>query len=538
MNDVHDRTHRLVQLYGIRPNMVERLTQRRVALVLGSDLAGSEVARLAFLTVCNLATRLGPYVPNLNVVVPEAAPRLESCLYSDGASLQAQALWTLRNAVPMDGLNRGLAAPGEVHEVAIVLGDARVAADEVVRLGWAGWLGRTASTPSDVDPMERNPFGALTAAALGAAWLHARQLIAVGARIPDPLDWALNSLTLAGEPGGALLANQPIVLPRVLLVGGGALGSTLTYAMAHLNGVSGSLDVVDHDVLKPTNANRQITAPFERARTEAIYKVNDLQLCWPAVRGFPMTYDAYKEAEGRSAGDFDIVITAVDNAETRRAVASDLPRVLIDGATGGTMVALMRGSDPSDSCVACTYAQVETDEDELWSTRLGTSREAVAALRSGSLAFDDEVVRQIREQGTLPFDVEVEQALRREGWSYLERGRCGNVRPDRDVPSASVSYVSALCGFLMAAQLVGEILGSPSLITPPRWTWDDVLRCRPQDAERVGADQSPSCADHHELRSGIYRRRWLQVEEGPRSRMSESVLQGLAGNGPLRVEEA
>lgn len=507
MNDVHDRTHRLAQLYGISPDMVERLAGRRVALVLGDDLAGSEVARLAFLTVCNLATRLGPYVPNLYVIVPETAPRLESSVYSARPTLRAQALWTLRSAIAMDGLVRDVAAPGEVNDVAIVLGDAKVAADEVVRLGWTGWLGRAGLTPADVDQLDRNPFGALTAAALGVAWLHARQLIAVGARIPEPPDWALNSLTLTGEPGGIVLGGRPVVLPRVLLVGAGALGSTLTYAMAHLNSVSGSIDVVDHDVLKLTNANRQLTAPFERARTEAVYKVNDLQLCWPAIRPFPMTYDAYRATEKRTAGDFDIAITAVDNAEARHAVATDLPRVLIDGATGGTMIALMRGADPTDSCVACTYAQVETDEDELWSRRLGMSREVVAGLRSGALAFDAEVVRRIREHGALTFDADVEQ-LQREGWSYLTRARCGNASPDRDIPSASVSYVSALCGFLMAAQLVGEILGAPTLIAPPRWAWDDVLRCRPENAERTAADRTPSCAGRHELRSGFYRQRW------------------------------
>ena len=37
---------------------------------------------------------------------------------------------------------------------------------------------------------------------------------------------------------------------------------------------------------------------------------------------------------------------------------------------------------------------------------------------------------------------------------------CGNARPERDLPTASVSYISARCGFLMAAQTVAEALDS------------------------------------------------------------------------------
>lgn len=507
MNDAHDRTHRLAQLYGIAPGLLDGLTRRRAALVLGENVAASPVAKLALLTLCNLTTRLGPYAPCLDLLVPGSVGRLASRVYPTGDSLEEQALWALRNGIALEGLVRNPVDVGHRYDHAIVIGDADVAATEVVHVSWSGWLGRVGSNPGAIDPNETNPFGALIGAALAAAALHARHLILMGARIPEPSEWVLNSYTLAAEAGGPDLRDH-IELPRVLMVGAGALGSTLTYAMAHVPGVSGSVDTVDDDVLKRTNANRQITAPYDRAVPQTLPKVDDLHMVWPAIKPFRMKYDEYKSRTGRSAGDFDVAITAVDNTEARRAVATDLPRVVIDGATGGTMVAVMRGSIPTEACVACSYAEVATDDEDLWAKRLGASRETVAMLRSGAAEFDSAIINAIRERGTLAIDDEVVDGLRQEGWTYLTRARCGNAKPDRDLPSASVSYVSALCGFVMAAQLVAEVLGHPRLVGPPRWVWDDVLKCRPQDAERVAPDRSRSCSERHELRAAIHRGRW------------------------------
>jgi len=83
-SDVHDRTHRLAKMFGIGPETVRDLSARRVVLELGPDAAATEVGKLAFLTLCNLATRLGPYVPNLDVSVPAAVPPLASRVYPQG----------------------------------------------------------------------------------------------------------------------------------------------------------------------------------------------------------------------------------------------------------------------------------------------------------------------------------------------------------------------------------------------------------------------------------------------------------------------
>lgn len=510
--DVHDRTHRLAKLIGLAPEALRNLVGRSVLLEVDAAAATSEAGRLAFLTLCNLATRLGPYVPHLDIAAPAGLRPLASTVYPTGSSLAEQAIWVVRAAIPTEHLIRDIADPGRTYDIAISIGAPSFSARERIRVGWQNWLalvgGDDDSLPVDG---EQNPFGAMLAAGMATARLHALQVASIGARVPDATGvWRLNALTLTDGADGPRLPDS-VPLPRLLLVGAGALGSSLAYALSHVPGLRANGDAVDPDVLKPSNANRQITAPFERARDEKTHKVDDLAVCWPALTPFRERYDRFKERQGRDAGAYEIAVTAADNGDARREVATDLPRVLIDGATGGLMIALMRGTDPAHSCVACEYPRVVTDEDGVWRQRLGVSRDRVVQLRTGAVSFTDEILAEIKERGTLQLDARDEDALRRDGWKHLVSGQCGNARPDRDLPSASVSYVSAICGFLMAAQVLSEALGMPALDgARPRWVWADVLREPPQAGQRVEGSKAKSCADRHELRSRIYRDRWRQ----------------------------
>lgn len=513
--DVHARTHLLARQLGIDVAATNQLTTRKIVLEVGAEPASSKVGKLAFLTLCNLATRLGPYAPNLYVAVPSSARGLASSVYPSAAGgLLEQALCTLRSAIPSADLVRLPADPSDVFDLSICIGMPQARAERRVHLGWDGWLAVISEDLAVAgQPGEANPFGALLAAAIAVGRLHALQLMSIGASIKLPRGEArLNALTLDDRPGGTPLPTAGIRLPTTLLVGGGALASALCYAMAHID-VLAEVDAVDRDVLKGSNANRQITAPFERAKTEKVYKVHDLAAAWPAVRPEPLMYADFKAKHDRSAGDYAIAITAVDNAEARRDVATDLPKVVIDGATGGLMVTLMRGADPATSCVACQYAEITTDEDTTWAKRLGCSRDQIRQLREGTKPFDSHVISRIRESGTLMLDDELEQGLLSEGWSPLTRARCGSAKPDRDLPAASVSYVSAICGFLMAAQTIGEAIGAPALLEKARWVWADVLRDLPQSAEREIPMVMSSCASRHNLRSRIYAKRWRPASD-------------------------
>jgi hypothetical protein len=528
--DPDERTRRLAVLAGASGSL-EPLAARCVLIELSPDAAASPTAALAFLTVCNLATRLGAYLPNLDILVPPS-PVVDSRVYPPAATLHEQALWVIRSATCTEHLSRG-EKRDRVYDLSIVVGgEAQASALERIFVGWEGWTGIIATEPKVCTAT--NPIGALIAAAMSVAKLHAQQLRVVGAKIPEAsAEWRLNALTLDDGNVTVELPSQ-IEAPESMLVGGGALGSTFTYLLTHIPELRASVAAVDHDVLKATNANRQITAPFTRADAKTP-KVEDLAAAWSAIRPIQARYEELKAKGERSAGAYAIAVTAVDTARVRREVANDLPKVILDGATGGLTVFVMRGEDPTVSCVACRYAPVVSDDDGEWAIRLGVSRAEIERLRRVEDGFSEDVLRAIKENGTYPWDPEVEEGLRVEGWKYLERHACGDAKPERDLPAASVSYVSALCGFLMGAQYIAEVLGASALEAPlSTWTWSDVLREPPARAVREAPLKSRECAARHERRSRLYRKTWSEPDESVQlaSTSSASSSIGTSPNEP------
>jgi molybdopterin/thiamine biosynthesis adenylyltransferase len=130
------------------------------------------------------------------------------------------------------------------------------------------------------------------------------------------------------------------------LVGVGGVGAGFLRAITALGErVSGSLDLVDADVLTTDNLNRVSFATVVSALL-GVQKVIEaravlLRHCPNlTVGGHAATFDAYKQQTPRRADRlYDVVVTALDDDQIRWEVQRDLPRILIDGSTGGDMVA-------------------------------------------------------------------------------------------------------------------------------------------------------------------------------------------------------
>jgi molybdopterin/thiamine biosynthesis adenylyltransferase len=143
-------------------------------------------------------------------------------------------------------------------------------------------------------------------------------------------------------------ASPPISDVRIAttLIGVGGVGAGFIRAIAALGDrVSGSLDLVDDDRLTTDNLNRVSFATLEGARAGTA-KVAEaealLRLCCPhlTVTGHEVTFDKYKRRiPRREDRTYDVVVTGLDNNEARWDIQRDLPRILIDGATGKDMVA-------------------------------------------------------------------------------------------------------------------------------------------------------------------------------------------------------
>ena len=208
----------------------------------------------------------------------------------------------------------------------------------------AGWLAAVGvAVPAGDDG---NPIGPLAAATFAAAevfkWAFG-QTYADRAAALQLTPWA-GAFSLFSYDFDS--ANPPLdeVVIDTTLIGLGGVGAGFVRAMVALGPrVSGALTLVDADVLTTDNLNR-VSYASVRAAVAGTRKVDEAahvlsQHCpHLTVSSHPSTFEEYKQLTPRRQDRaYDVIVTGLDNDDARWEVQRDLPRILIDGATGRDM---------------------------------------------------------------------------------------------------------------------------------------------------------------------------------------------------------
>lgn len=209
--------------------------------------------------------------------------------------------------------------------------------------GWVAAIGENAGIPDD-----GNPIGPLAGAALTTAevfkWAFATTY-PERAVLLEMTPWRGAFSFFSYKPDHVSPPIHDIHIAATL-VGAGGVGAGFIRTIGALGKrVAGSLSIVDNDILTADNLNRVSFATFESALMgahKAIEAETWLRRCCPhlTVSGYPETFDAYKQRIPRRADRlYDVMVTGLDDDQIRWEVQRDLPRILIDGATGKDMVA-------------------------------------------------------------------------------------------------------------------------------------------------------------------------------------------------------
>jgi molybdopterin/thiamine biosynthesis adenylyltransferase len=229
-------------------------------------------------------------------------------------------------------------------DLSIGIGTSSSSVDLIVdAAGWVAAIGGPAHANDD-----GNPIGALAGAALTAgevfkwAFTTTYQDRAQSLQL-TPWMGTFSFFSYADDDASLSLSDVRI---DTTLIGAGGVGAGFIRAMAALGvRVSGSLDLVDADVWTVDNLNRVSYASLDAAQRGA-EKVAEattfLQRHCPnlVLTPYPMTFDAFKRRTPRREDRrYDVIVTGLDNDDARWEVQRDLPRILIDGATGRDMVA-------------------------------------------------------------------------------------------------------------------------------------------------------------------------------------------------------
>lgn len=353
-----------------------------------------------------------------------------------------------------------------------------------VFVGSDGWTVRTSSTaPVGVGTTDL-PYGAGAAACLGAAAafrrIFAAQLpVAPQSTPPDTDPDATEFSLLDFSPGPASAANfaGPVDVGDTYLVGLGAIGNGVIWALARTPGMIGQLNLVDPERIELTNLQRYVLADEtdEGTLKTAIGKRALDEIRGPArssdgkivVREHPADWATF--ANGRGDYHFDRVLLALDSARDRIAAQASLPRWIANAWTQAENLGVSRNEFLGDApCVACLYLPTGPQKSfdalvaEALRAREGTEQMEIRTLLYYRSPVGAGFIERVAERLGVPVEPLLpfaESSLE----SFYLQALCGGLvlRLGGEVGASApvevpMAFQSALAGVLLAVELVAD----------------------------------------------------------------------------------
>jgi molybdopterin/thiamine biosynthesis adenylyltransferase len=479
---------------GMAPG-AERLAALRdapVLLAIDAARAATPAGQLMLATAASLVGRLFDFAPAIDLAVPPVRA-LGVAQLAPGRPLASEIVALLDALAPEPGRYRYREAGATRHRIALAIGAPAIAAETVVRIDGEGWAARVGAPSA---PLSRaagafNPFGPLVAAALGAAEVAKDVFRRLGRAeafpaLAEPLAWDLWPHRFGPADAGPPLPGA-LELGRFAIAGVGALGSAAVWALAHLDGARGTVELVDDDRLAPTNLERVLTArgadvgaPQVRVAARALASTRFRTIALPA------RYDIAPPSGARAT----TILCGLDSGAGRRRLQALLPRAIYNGGTQGSELLVSRHVGLEGPCLECLYPELD-DPVGRTAARLGLDRDTAAALVRGERVIDGDVLAAMDRRGGIHLEGVRPESLLGAPLATLEAHICGRAVVIEDLPEATISFVSALGGFLMACELVKDRVAGAAR-TAPLDAGRPVFRL-----DLLGATPGPDCVESY-----------------------------------------
>lgn len=393
---------------------------------------------------------------------------------------------------------------------------------ERIWLACNGWVAEVTGTPSTIEPAQsvENPIGAYAAACLGVAAAFGRLLRRSGSgmrrssltkRSLEPI--RLNALTYGNEPFPNPAFPEKLEAGRLTLVGCGAVGMGFLSAF-HAANPQGTLTIIDADRVDETNLNRYVVATrahvgqFKVTVAKQFLSTTNL-----AVIDVPFTYQVYARAIQRPNG---IVICTVDNDQVRHSLQTDLPRLILEGATSGEVLSVSRYDFLKGACLGCVHPNREDAlaVEEAIASKLHWPLAMVLDKFATDSPLTLEETAGVLEALGLPESRTaflVGKPLR----TVWTQEACGRLVGPAEMPehAGAVSFVSALAGVLLAGELVKELYFVEHQVSSSLMM-SALTGPSKHSIQRPGKEQNCACICSDSIMKQAYQRKHGRPQEG------------------------
>ena len=229
-------------------------------------------------------------------------------------------------------------------------------------VGSDNWIAKLSQSKQQFFQDSHNPFGCGAAACLGAANVFRfifRQFF------PDnPLDNEVEFSTLAFSSKSGLNPKiSNLSIDNLILVGVGAIGNGVIWALSNLETLAGTIKLIDHESISLSNLQRYILfkeADLNRPKVEAALEFfrNDKM----KIELFSTTWADYLNTTKNWRNDQ--IAVAIDNKKDRIAIQSSLPKKIFNAYTEENLIGIATHVDFINSaCLACGYIPTQKERN-------------------------------------------------------------------------------------------------------------------------------------------------------------------------------
>jgi len=460
-SDSDARTRRFIETTVDEPprRLRERVAAFRLRVEVDPDVTRTFNAQLITFALMNLLIRLGDFFPQTELVITPA-PR-HALLRLLAEDTFAVALGAFCAPFPAAQRVTIVSEPSEkaVTLTAVIGPSPRDGCLQVWAEGWTAYLNTAPVRRLD----HKNPIGSCAAAAFSAAEVF-KELIAGAPMRPGVKVVRIQSLIFNTHDYELTESENPplpdpVDLGSMVLVGAGGIASAFTFAAAALPTLTSDLAIVDDDEFDDTNQNRHLVARPGELGPKAVRCADALSFA-SGVRADPRRIeDFYASLAGPRP---ELVAVAIDDDGVRRYIQGRLPRVIVNAATGDFAdIRVSRHDYTSGACLSCISVAGLNSADptlEALSRRLGVPAPTLRPYHERG----ERVPRAVLAGAASLAAADIERFADRttqEIWQLIY-----NEAPLKtDEQSPSISFLSALPGFL----LLGEVIKERSSRTRP-----------------------------------------------------------------------
>lgn len=465
--EISDRTDRLLKLLhpSLNENSMKAFSRFDLTLTGNKDVLSTYNGQVMALGAINQLARI---FPNVRILIPAGIKNLVSVPFGQDIDL-SQCAENIKQMIQR-GLRLYLQSDEKFGIMISVGKQDLLHSDYEIVINSDGWHSYVCAQGNEQDTRlsepskNANPIGALSATSLAVAEAFRKMLELLGSserrtrkKYTDlyfsTLDFSVNESLTQINP----YLTEVVDLREITLVGAGAVSNGLMFALFLMqNHLKAKINVVDYQKYSLTDLNRCLMIEMSQVPGAKATEISSPFLKLSTSKIIVKDYvERYEESELHKQ-KLEFVISTVDENPPRLVIQSDLPRILLHGATGEEISTISRHDFLNGACLGCLFFEKDNSLTTKISNETGLDDHYVERLLIEPLITESDIVNiagrtKLTTERLSPFL----------GKPFLElyaQEICGVIttQVDKEAIAASASFVSALTGTLLAGELLKE----------------------------------------------------------------------------------